>query len=80
MFVIKKMLFIDFKKAYDSVRREALYNILVEFGIPKKLVGLIKMCLTETYTRVRVGKNLSEMLPIRNGLKHLHILCNYCEQ
>jgi hypothetical protein len=24
-------LFIDFKKAYDSVRREALYNILIEF-------------------------------------------------
>jgi hypothetical protein len=36
-------LFIDFKKAYDSVRREALYNILIEFGIPKKLVRLIKM-------------------------------------
>jgi sorting nexin-29 len=24
-------LFIDFKKAYDSVRREVLYNILIEF-------------------------------------------------
>ena len=35
-------LFIDFKKDYDSVRREVLYNILVEFGIPKKLVRLIK--------------------------------------
>ena len=40
-------LFIDFKKACDSVRREALYNILIEFGIPKKLVRLIKMCLTQ---------------------------------
>jgi len=25
--------FIDFKKAYDSVRREVLYKILIEFGI-----------------------------------------------
>ena len=50
-------LFIDFKKAYDSVRREVLYNILIEFGIPMKLVRLIKMCLTEMYSRVRVGKN-----------------------
>jgi hypothetical protein len=49
-------LFIDFKKAYGSVRREALYNILIEFGIPRKLVALIKMCLDETYSRVRIGK------------------------
>ena len=62
-------LFMDFKKAYDSVRREVLYNNLIEFGIPKKLVRLIKMCLTETYSRVQVGKNLSDMFPIRNGLK-----------
>ena len=47
----------DFKKAYGSVRREVLYNILIEFGVPQKLVRLIKMYLTETYNRVRVGKN-----------------------
>jgi hypothetical protein len=41
----------------------------MEFGVPKKLVRLIKLCLTETYRRVRVGKNLSDMFPIRNGLK-----------
>jgi retron-type reverse transcriptase len=67
-------LFIDFKKAYDSVRREALYNILIEFDIPKKLERLIKMCLIETYNRVRVGKNLSEMFPIRNGMKQGDVL------
>src|SRR5215469_5086316 len=62
-------LFMDFKKACDSVRREVLYYILIEFGVPKKLVRLIKMCLTGTYSRVWVGKNLSDMFPIRNGLK-----------
>jgi hypothetical protein len=34
-------LFVDLKKAYDSVRREVLYNILIEFGVPMKLVRLI---------------------------------------
>ena len=53
----------------DSVRREVLYKILIEFGIPKKLVRLIKMSLTETYSRVRVGKNVSDRFPISNGLK-----------
>ena len=62
-------LFIDFKKAYDSVRREVLYKILIEFGIPNKLVRLIKMSLTETYSTVRVGKNVSDRFPIRNVLK-----------
>jgi len=62
-------LFIDFKKAYDSIRREVVYKILIEFGIPKKLVRLVKMCRTETYSRVRVGKNVSDRFPIRNGLK-----------
>jgi hypothetical protein len=62
-------LFTDVKKAYDSVRREVLYNILIEYGISMKLVKLMKMYLYETYSTVRVGKNLSFMFPIRNGLK-----------
>ena len=49
--------------------REVLYKILIEFGIPRKIVRLIKMSLTETYNRVRVGKNVSDRFPIRNGLK-----------
>jgi hypothetical protein len=49
-------LFIDFKKGYDSVKGEGLYSILVEFGIPKKLVRLIKMCLNETYSKVHADK------------------------
>jgi hypothetical protein len=38
-------LFIGFKKAYDSIRRDVLYSILSEFRIPRKLVGLTEMCL-----------------------------------
>jgi hypothetical protein len=62
-------LFVDFKKAYDSVRRQVLYNIFIEFGIPLKLVRLIKMCLNKTYSRVWVGKHMSDRFPIKNDLK-----------
>jgi hypothetical protein len=61
-------LFGDFKKAYDSVRREVLYSTLIEFAIPMNLVRVIKMCLTETYSRVRVVKHLTDRFPIKNGL------------
>jgi len=62
-------LFIDFKQAYDAVRRDVLYNILIEFGIPMKLGRLIKMCMNETYSRDLVGKHLSDVFPVKNGLK-----------
>ena len=51
-----------------------LYNILIEFGIAMKLIRLIKMCLNETYSRVRLGKHLSDMFLIRHSLKQGHVL------
>jgi hypothetical protein len=54
-------LFVYSKKACDPARREVLYNILTEFGIPLKLVRLIQMCLNETYISVRVGKHFSQV-------------------
>jgi hypothetical protein len=48
--------FIDFKKAYVSIKKEVLYNILIESGGTMKLVRLIKMCLIETNSKVHIGK------------------------
>jgi hypothetical protein len=46
-----------------------MYNILTEFAIPRKLVGLIKMCLNESYSTVRIGKYRSDKFHSHNGLK-----------
>jgi hypothetical protein len=54
--------------------REVLYNILLEFGIPKKLVTLIKMCLNESYRKFHIGELLSDKFPIQNGLKQRNAL------
>jgi hypothetical protein len=49
-------LFIDFKKAYDSVRREVQYS--------HRVLGT-----HETNSEVCIGKHLSESNLIQNGLK-----------
>jgi hypothetical protein len=67
-------LFVNFQKAHDSFRREVLYNILIEFGIPMELVRLIKVCLNEPYNRFRVGKHLSDLFSITIGLKQVNAL------
>jgi hypothetical protein len=46
-----------------------LYNFLIEFGVPMELVRLIKMCLNETYSKIRRGKYLSDNFHIQNGPK-----------
>jgi len=45
------------------------YNIFIELGLPKKLLRLIKLCLNETYSKVRVDRTLVDMFLIKNGLK-----------
>jgi hypothetical protein len=51
-----------------------LVNILIDFGIPVKLVMLIKMFLNEPFSRFQVGKYLFDMFPINNGLKKVDAL------
>lgn len=41
-------------KVYDSVHWEVLYNILIQFVIPKKLVWLIQMCWNKAYRKVQI--------------------------
>jgi hypothetical protein len=63
-----------FKKAYDAVRREVLYNTLVEFGITMKQVRLKQKYLSETDSKVWVGKHLSDTFTIKNTLKKKQML------
>lgn len=62
-------LFIDFQKAYDSIIREKMFEILESFKIPKKLIQMVKVCLHESKGRVKVGNSLSDPFDIKCGLK-----------
>jgi hypothetical protein len=45
-----------------------LYNSIIDFGISMKPVRWIKMCWSETYSNVRIGKHLSDTIPAKNCL------------
>jgi hypothetical protein len=57
------------RKPVDQLRGRSCIKILIGSGIPTKLLKLIKMCLNETYSIIRVGKHLSDMFLVKNGLK-----------
>jgi hypothetical protein len=60
-----------------SVKRKLSYNILTEFGVPINLVRMIKMCLNKSYSKVHIGKHLSDKFPVQSGLKQ-GMLYHHC--
>jgi hypothetical protein len=57
------------RKPAIQLRGKYYTTFSFEFGISRKLVGLIKMCLNETYITVHIGKYQSDKFSIQNGLK-----------
>ena len=46
------IVFVDFKKAFDSINREVMFDILSLYGFPDKIIKAIKTLYTNTKTRV----------------------------
>ena len=46
-----------------------MYEILIQWGIPKKLVKLVQVCLNDTRGRVRIGYHMSETFNTHSVLK-----------
>jgi sorting nexin-29 len=54
------ILFIDYKKAFNNVRRSKLTETMHEMGIATKLINLTMMTLHETYAKVKLGNETVE--------------------
>ena len=50
------VLFVDIIKAFDTVNREMLWQILARYGVPDHLVSVIKKLYAEITVKLRVGK------------------------
>ena len=63
------MLFVDLKKAYDSVPREALWRVLEKCGVPPKLLRIVRSFHEGMHAEVRVDSSTTESFEVRNGLR-----------
>jgi hypothetical protein len=62
-------LYVDFKQTYDGVHRGKLYKIMHDFGIPDKLMRLVRATMTDTEAQVKIQAQLTDAFKIRQGLK-----------
>ena len=63
------LVFVDLKKAYDSVPRAALWRALEKLGIPSSVVSLIQSFHDGMKAQVRVSGALLEDIDVENGLQ-----------
>ena len=63
------LVFVDLRKAYDSVPREALWSALSVYGIPPAFIALVKSFHTSMEACVRLNGCCSESVDVRNGLR-----------
>ena len=63
------IIFVDLRKAYDSVPREALWIILRKFRIAESLVTIIKSFHNNMQARIKVDGELLEEIQVENGLR-----------
>lgn len=62
-------LFVDFRQAYDSIDRRALWTAMGELGVPSKYIRLSRMTLEGSKSCVRVQNDLSKTFDIGSGVR-----------
>ena len=61
--------FIDYKKAFDSLDRTSLWKILRHYGIPQKIVNIIKSMYEGGGGKVMFKGKLSDLFEIKTGVR-----------
>lgn len=73
-----RLLVIAFGQAYNSINRIYLFEILKEFGVPKKLVNVMTMTLPDSHGKVKIQGQMSEVFVIERGLRQGGALSKHC--
>ena len=60
---------INFQKAFDSIHRESLWRILQAYGIPPKIITLIKMFYVNFECSIILENTITEAFPVKSGVR-----------
>lgn len=63
------ILFIDYRQAFDSVKRSVLLKILKKNGIPHKLINLISMTMDGASSKVMLGNKVGNAFEVKSGVR-----------
>ena len=63
------LIFVDLKKAYDSVPHLALWAALSKYGIPQLLIDIVSSFHENKKVRICVEGELLEVIEVKNGLR-----------
>ena len=61
--------FVDLTKAFDTVNRPALWQLLAKLGCPPKFLQMILQLHQNQLGQIRIGNELSDPFTIHNGVK-----------
>ena len=61
--------FLDYEKAFDSVDRTTLWKLLRHYGVPEKLVSLIRKSYDGMSCKVVSGKQLTDSFQVHTGVR-----------
>ena len=64
-----KINFIDFKAAFDSVHRDSLWKVLRAYGIPEKIVNIMKNTYEGSECCVKVDGEVTGWFPVTAGVR-----------
>ena len=63
------MIFVDFQKAFDSIHRETPWKIMKAYGIPLKIINMIKALYKDTKVAVIHNGTKTDWFDIKSGVK-----------
>ena len=63
------MAFIDLTKAFDSVSRELLWDILSKYGCPAKYIRVLRLLHDDMRATVKIGNEQSDPFQVKSGVK-----------